>query len=307
MKLKLLSACILLSSAAAQAQTASDFENIKLAEGANHWTGVDMGDGVDYDATISYKTGSSMFPMSTSVAWGYGNLAGFVVSRSTETDPTGTNAAFSSIKGAGADGSSQYAVCTIDPSKEAPAVVVAGEYDNARTISGCYITCTADLPYYLENGRGFQDRNPYAEGDWLAVNATGYDAAGKETGVATIYLADYRDMTVADKWLKDWTWFDLTSLGEVKKISFSLSASDNHMRAFNKQVLTTTSFCIDNFEGKAPEVDPSAVRTLGADARKVASQTVYGEDGKIATSRHGLNLIKTVYDNGQTSTVKVMK
>lgn len=217
MKHFLLPTLFLFAAFSLQAQTVSDFENVKLAEGTPYWNGVDLGDGVDYDATISYKSGASMFPMSTSVSYGYGNLSGFVLSQATDTEAMSANAPYSSIKGCGVDGSSKYAVCIIDPSKDLPIVTVAGEYDDARVISGCYISPTADLPYYLENGRGFMDRNPYAEGDWLAVVATGYDAAGNATGTATIYLADYRDASKADKWLKDWAWFDLTSLGAVKK------------------------------------------------------------------------------------------
>ena len=305
MKKFLLPALFLFAATGLQAQTVSDFENVKLAEGTPYWTGIDMGDGVDYDATISYKSGSSMFPMSTSVSYGYGNLSGFVLSQATDTEAMSANAPYSSIKGSGADGSAKYAVCVIDPSKELPTVAVAGEYDDARVISGCYIAPTADLPYYLENGRGFMDRNPYAEGDWLAVVATGYDAAGNATGTATIYLADYRDASKADKWLKDWAWFDLTSLGAVKKISFGLSASDNHVRSYNKQVLTTTSFCIDNFEGVSP--DPSAIKANDAH-KTVRMQSYFTEDGKqIRHPRRGVNVIKTVFTDGTTSTEKVVR
>lgn len=305
MKKFLLQTLFLFSAYGLQAQTASDFENVKLPEGTPYWNGVDMGDGVDYDATITYKSGACMFPMATSVSYGYGNLSGFVLSQATDTEAMAANAPYSSIKGCGADGSAKYAVCVIDPSKELPTVTVAGEYDDARVVSGCYISPTADLPYYLENGRGFMDRNPYAEGDWLAVVATGYDAAGNATGNATIYLADYRDASKTDKWLKDWQWFDLTPLGAVKKISFGLSASENHVRSFNNQVLTTTSFCIDNFEGTAPE--QSAVKTNFAN-KAVRMQSYFTEDGKqIRHMRRGVNVVKTVYTDGTTSTEKVVK
>lgn len=219
---------------------------------------------------------------------------------SIDTDPMAANAPYSSIKGSGFDGSAKYAVCVIDPSKDLPAVTVAGEYDDARVISGCYISPTADLPYYLENGRGFMDRNPYADGDWLAVVATGYDADGTATGTATFYLADYRDASVADKWVKDWAWFDLTGLGAVKKISFGLAASENHVRSYNNQVLTTASFCIDNFEGTAP--DPSNIMAVGSD-KAVKAQSFFTEDGKqVSTLHRGVNVVKTVYADGSSNT-----
>ena len=284
----------------------SDFENIKLAEGQNHWTGIDLGDGVDYDVTVSYKTGSCYFPMSTSVAWGYGNLSGFVVSQSTDTDPNGADAALSSITGKGANGSNQYAVCTIDPTKGGPEVIVAGEYDDAKAVTGCYVTITPDVPGKLLNGNGWFDRNPYAEGDWLAVVATGLDAEGNETGTATCYLADYRAENTAEvKYLTDWTWFDLTPLGAVKKVRFELVASENHYRAITKQVLTTACFCIDDFNGEAPQTDPVAnVRQQ----KTVASQTFYTVDGKqMPQAVKGVNNVVTVYTDGTTETRKVIK
>lgn len=304
MRKNLLFAVALAASLSAHAQV-SDFENIKLADGQNHWTGIDLGDGVDYDVTVSYKTGSCYFPMGTSVAWGYGNLSGFVVSQSTDTDPYGADAAFSSIVGKGANGSKQYAVCTIDPSVGGPEVVVAGQWDDAKTVTGCYVTITPDVPGKLQNGNGFLDRNPYTEGDWLAVIATGLDADGNETGTATCYLADYRAENTADtKWLTDWAWFDLSGLGAVKKVRFELKASDNHYRAITKQVLTTLSFCIDDFGGEAPA---TAVRAAEA-ARTVASVSYFSADGKqIPSMVNGVNTVVTVYSDGTTETKKVLK
>lgn len=305
MKKFLFPVLLLFATLSMEAQTVSDFENVKLSEDTPYWNGIDMGEGVDYDATISYKSGTSMFPMSISVSYGYGNLSGFVLSQATETEALSANAPYSSIKGTGVNGSTKYAVCIIDPSKESPVVTVAGEYDDARVVSGCYISPTADLPYYLNNGRGFLDRNPYAKGDWLAVIATGYDADGNVTGTDSLYLADYRDENKADKWLNDWEWFNLSSLGAVKKISFSLSASDNHVRSFNKQVLTTSSFCIDDFGGVSPVETSIKVNTT---PKTVLTQYYYTEDGKqISQLQSGINIIKTVFSDGTTNIEKVIK
>ena len=52
MKKILLPTLFLFAAFSLQAQTVSDFENVKLPEGTPYWNGVDMGDGVDYDATI---------------------------------------------------------------------------------------------------------------------------------------------------------------------------------------------------------------------------------------------------------------
>lgn len=302
MKKNLLSLLALVAMSA-NAQSVSDFENIKLDAGVNYWNGVSLGEGVDYSATITYKSGTCYFPMSTSVSWGYGNPSGFIVSKASTDDNFAPEAAFASITGKGANGSAQYVACTIDPSVAAPRVKTGDSYDDAKTVTGCYITCTVDLPYYLQNGRGFQDRNPYATGDWLGVKATGFDAEGKETGSAVIYLADYRDEASTQKWLTDWTWFDLSGLGAVKEVEFKLVASENHVRSFNQQVLTTASFCMDDFNGTAPT---TAVKSLSD--KGVKSTSIYTAEGKQVSSMvDGVNTVVTVYEDGTVSTKKVMK
>lgn len=80
---------------------------------------------------------------------------------------------------------------------------------------------------------------------------------------------------------------------------------DDDVRAFNQQVLTTASFCLDNFFGTAP--DPAAVRSL-ASQKEVAAEALYGADGKQADSyRRGVTVVKQTYTDGTTSTRKVIK
>lgn len=271
MKKLLLAIVAVAASFSANAQV-SDFENITLDEGVSYWNGISLGDGVDYSATVSYKSGSCYFPMSTSVSWGYGNPSGFIVSKASTDDTFASEAPFASITGKGANGSAQYVACTIDPSVAAPRVKIGDSYDEAKPVTGCYITCTVDLPYYLENGRGFLDRNAYTTGDWLGVKATGFDGEGNETASAIIYLADYRDAEVAQKWLTEWTWFDLSALGAVKEVEFKLVASENHVRAFNQQVLTTASFCMDDFNGETP----SGIKAINFDEKESVAYSTSG-------------------------------
>ena len=60
------------------------------------------------------------------------------------------------------------------------------------------------------------------DGDWVKIEATGYND-GYTTGTAEFYLCNGPDNIVTD-----WTKFDLSSLGEVDKITFNvLGSSDN--------------------------------------------------------------------------------
>ena len=68
-------------------------------------------------------------------------------------------------------------------------------------------------------------------------------------GTAEFYLADYRfSNNEEDYILNTWEWFDLSTLGAVNTISFSLSSSKNN----NVGMVTPAYFCIENFNGEGP-------------------------------------------------------
>lgn len=62
--------------------------------------------------------------------------------------------------------------------------------------------------------------------DWFKLTATGKNTSGQTVGTVDFYLADYRfSNNEEDYILNTWEWFDLSSLGQVATISFSLSSS----------------------------------------------------------------------------------
>lgn len=80
------------------------------------------------------------------------------------------------------------------------------------------------------------------EPDWFLLTITGYDAYGKVTGTVDFYLADYRfEDSNEDYIVEDWQWVDLTPLGYVNKIGFSMTSSDNGDWGMN----TPSYFCMD--------------------------------------------------------------
>lgn len=65
--------------------------------------------------------------------------------------------------------------------------------------------------------------------DWVQLIATGYDAAGTKTGEARIYMCNGPDNIV-----RDWTKWDLTSLGKVVKVEFNITGSSDNGYGFSQ-------------------------------------------------------------------------
>jgi hypothetical protein len=64
----------------------------------------------------------------------------------------------------------------------------------------------------------------FEDGDWFKLSVQGYDAVGTETGEVEFYLADYR--AGQQQVVAEWTWLDLASLGEVRRLNLTFSSSD---------------------------------------------------------------------------------
>jgi hypothetical protein len=64
--------------------------------------------------------------------------------------------------------------------------------------------------------------------DWFLLSITGYDADVNPSGTVDFYLADYQFEDNSQDYIIDqWTWVNLSSLGEVTALEFNLSSSDN--------------------------------------------------------------------------------
>ncbi len=131
---------------------------------------------------------------------------------------------------------------------------------------GVYV-CNHPWPYYgCEHGDGFGE--PFGEGDYFELIAHGVAADGSETTVS-INLVEFTDGEL--KALNDWTFFDLSSLGEVESVYFTMNSTDVGDYGMN----TAAYFCMDKFQVKAkdePVVDPT---------EKTGAPTFHGytEDG----------------------------
>lgn len=95
----------------------------------------------------------------------------------------------------------------------------------ARVVCGCYVNSTC---YFLNIARnGNYSSSAIAEGQKVEIHATGYDAAGNETGTVTMTFAE------KDKMITDWTAWDLSSLGEVVEVKFDMTGDVENEYGFS--------------------------------------------------------------------------
>ena len=181
----------------------------------------------------------------SSYFWG-----GFTTSNHTDLNQSGLNAQYTSAVGTGYDGSAQYAVAYTYGSQ----TDVYAADGSAQTVTGCYVTnnlwAYQNMLYGDATATAFGGTSGN-DPDWFKLTATGKNASGQAVGTAEFYLADYRfSNNNEDYVLNTWEWFDLSTLGEVATISFSLSSSKNDSYG----MVTPAYFCMDDFNGVAPEV-----------------------------------------------------
>ena len=189
-----------------------------------------------------------------------GYWGGFTASNRTDLNQSGLDAQYTAAAGCGYDGSTQYAVAyTMGVQTD----VYAAD-GQSHTVTGCYVT--NDLWTYQDILQGGYGEPPYGgttgnDPDWFKVTATGKNASGQVVGTLDFYLADYRFSNNAEDYvLNTWEWFDLSPLGNVATISFSLSSS----RGSGYNMITPAYFCMDNFNGggAAPDEPPYIVNPV---------------------------------------------
>lgn len=105
---------------------------------------------------------------------------------------------------------------------------------------GFYVCNNPYVYYTIQKGNGFARR--FEQGDWLKLITHGVDEAGKEIGMTEYYLADYRSENI-DEWIlnNSWEWVDLSLLGKVASIYFTMESSD--MGEYGMK--TPAYFCLD--------------------------------------------------------------
>jgi len=207
----LIAALTIISTANADITT---FEDLSLPP-ESYWNGSDESGG--------FTSGSAYFNNNYNSAWG--SWDGFSYSNITDTTTTGTAAQYNAITGAGQGNSANYAIGYAGWALP-PTITL----DTADVVEGLYVTNNNYVCYSMLDGDAFSKKFGGDSGndpDWFMLTITGKDVDGLVTGTVDFYLADYRFAdNSADYIVNTWQYVDLTSLGAVKSLEFSLSSSD---------------------------------------------------------------------------------
>lgn len=106
--------------------------------------------------------------------------------------------------------------------------------------AGFYV-CNNPYTYYaIQKGNSYAAK--FEQGAWLKLIAHGVDATGNETGTVEHYLTDYRSEK-PEEWTlnKSWKWVDLSTLGKVSSLYFTMESSDTGAQGMK----TPAYFCFD--------------------------------------------------------------
>lgn len=230
MKKHLLSIGVLLTLITSKAQI-STFDDLSLPKVDTFWNGSEI--------TNGFTSGKSSFSNSYSIeSWGI-SWSGFAYSNMTDTLTAGSSNQYSSNVGHGYNNSENYAVVNLFGKD-------AITYQFPKKITGFYITNSLYADSSMTYGDQFAKKFGGETGndkDWFLLTTYGYNN-GIKTDSVNFYLADFRfDDNNNDYIVRDWAWVDLTTLGLVDSVRFSLSSSDSAPWGIN----TPNYFCMDDF------------------------------------------------------------
>ena len=240
-----------------QAQVAT-FDGLAL-DTTGFWNGV--------DGTGNYTEEGFSFYNSYNSEWA--SWSGFSVS-SVQDDSTGTY-------------NNQYGVNTgmaYSGNNFAVATTVATVSFEPNTINGFYITNSTYATQSMLNGDAFAKQFGGESGndeDWYMLSIIGLvDTVVTDT--IEFYLADYRfGANSQDYIINDWTWLDLTSLGNITSLQFNWSSSDNGDWGMN----TPAYFCMDDLSVNTVGVEELDSNTLAVYPNPVKNQFTVNTPGDL--------------------------
>lgn len=157
----------------------------------------------------------------------YQSWSGFAYSNRTDTTTPGFENQYSAIPGTGAGGSAVYALGLMGMGA-APASVTFSAATEVRSLA---VTNTTYAYLSMKDGDAFAKKFGGADGtepDWFKLTITGSRADDTTTTPIEVYLADFRaDDPTADVLVDTWLTVDLSPLGSVTGLAFSLTSTDN--------------------------------------------------------------------------------
>lgn len=207
-------------------QATADFENLNIA--ANIFWNKPNG-----SVWEDYTSGHAIF-RSTYTTSSYGDYwsKGFAISNHTDVNlDSGTvnsTKMYTAVTGSGVDSSANYAVVQNKSFVRLTAEAIG------KQLSGVYVANTNYAYLSMKWGDAFARK--FNDTDYFKLTIYGYKQGVKTDSVST-FLAD------SGRILTTWKWVDLTTLGDVDSVQFTVSSTDVGQFGMN----TPGFFAIDNF------------------------------------------------------------
>lgn len=185
-----------------------------------------------YNQKAPFGSGSFAFSNSYNAEWK--SWSGFALAASADTIYSGDlTQQYNNVIGGGQElegKSKQYAVAYCPGDNPAwgtynPVVTVMPGSDRKVQLEGVYLTNTAWVKSFATKGDKNFGRPAFEEGSFFIVTITADN--GKKVEVP---LIDYRNKK--REVVNDWKWVDLSSLGEVKTLKFSILSSDSYAPSY---------------------------------------------------------------------------
>ena len=194
------------------AQTTVDFDSITIDSFLNGST-----------ADGSFEVGDVRLPNNYNPM--FESWTGWALSAETDTLTPGFTNQYSSIAGGGAGGSANYAV-----SFGASNVLHLAEEAQGSVIESIRLTNTTYAALSMRDGDSFAKKFGGVTGDdpdFFLLTIKGYRDSTIIADSVDFYLADYRFTDNSQDYIiTDWTTLDLTGIGPVDSLQFTLVSSD---------------------------------------------------------------------------------
>lgn len=230
------------------AQTVANFENLGLTAGT-----------YNNNAGNSHQFSSGNVQLPNFYDATFDSWTGWAISANTDVTTPGYLNQYSAITGSGVNGSTTYAVCYIYGSE----IMRMSGNAIGGVVQGLHLTNSTYAYLSMLEGDGFAKKFGGENGndpDFFKVTVKKFRNGQLGSDSVEFYLADYRFANnTQDYIVKDWTYVDLSSLGNVDSLQFTLASSDVGMFGIN----TPTYFCVDDVRTTdMPSSTAQAIPTL---------------------------------------------
>ncbi len=228
-----------------------DFEDMNIAADS-YWAGTPS-PAPSGTSSTRFQSGSATLTNDFTWTPSFSFWGGWAVSSKTDTTTPGFSNQYSAYAGGGHQSSNYGVAFGNAPVEFASSSVVQGAYFTNTTYTGLSMK---EGDFFAKKFGGVSGNDP----DWFKLTIFGKDTQENTTGSVDFYLADYRfDNNQQDYIVNQWEWVDLSSLGAVNSIEFSLSSSDVGNFGMN----TPGYFALDTLQVSAVPV-PAAVWLMGS-------------------------------------------